>query len=241
MKFVFKTSKNHGLSSLAAARAGCVLGALLAGADPSLASQAIVIGDSIGVGVSMAAGVPRLAHNSVTIRGSDALSQLRRAPRDSVAFISLGANDAAGSLAGVERGVDKLVAAAKDANLRAVWIGPPCVMKPWNTNVVKLDEILKNRLAGRMAYVSIADRELCDRSLRAGDGVHFNMRGYSLLWERAREAAGVEIDARPAQNESRAQRRADREDREEKKAEIVRAATSPETLPETARTASDAK
>jgi hypothetical protein len=171
---------------------------LLSFASPSHASNAVVIGDSIGVGISMAGHVPRLAHNSVTIRSADALSQLKRVPHDSVAIISLGTNDAVGSIKGVESGIDKIVAIAKSEDLHVVWIGPPCVRKDWNKNVVKLDEILKTRLAGKIPYVSAADSALCEGDLRAGDGVHFNMRGYSMLWARASEAAGVPIEASKA-------------------------------------------
>lgn len=169
--------------------------ASLGGSAPAQASKAIVLGDSIGVGVSMAAGVPRLAHNSVSIRSADAISQIQRAPRGSIAFLSLGTNDAVGSIAGVEKGVDRIVDAARSADVHVVWIGPPCVTKAWNTNVMKLDAILKQRLAGQITYVSAADPNLCDRSLRAGDGVHFTMKGYSILWARAREAAGVPIES----------------------------------------------
>ncbi|ARN80381.1 hypothetical protein [Methylocystis bryophila] len=171
------------------------LAALLCCASQSYASKAIVIGDSIGVGISMAGHVPRLAHNSVTIRSADALSQLKRVPHDSVAIISLGTNDAVGSIKGVESGIDKIVAFAKSEDLHVVWVGPPCVRKGWNKNVAKLDEILKTRLAGKIPYVSAADTALCEGDLRAGDGVHFNMRGYSMLWARASEAAGVPIEA----------------------------------------------
>jgi len=173
--------------------------ALLSCASQSHASKAVVIGDSIGVGISMAGHVPRLAHNSVTIRSADALSQLKRVPHGSVAIISLGTNDAVGSIKGVESGIDKIVAVAMSEELHVVWVGPPCVRKDWNKNVVKLDEILKSRLAGKISYVSAADAALCDGGLRAGDGVHFNMRGYSMLWARASEAAGVPIEADRAQ------------------------------------------
>jgi hypothetical protein len=169
--------------------------ALLSCVSQSHASEAVVIGDSIGVGISMAGHVRRLAHNSVTIGSADALSQLRRVPHDSVAIISLGTNDAVGSIKGVENGIDKIVAVAKSEDLHVVWVGPPCVRKAWNKNVVKLDEILKQRLEGKIPYVSAADSAICDGDLRAGDGVHFTMRGYSMLWARASQAAGVTIEA----------------------------------------------
>ena len=176
----------------------CCIAAVLLPVSAARAAPGIILGDSLGVGVSMAAGVPRLAHNSVAIRSADALDQIKRTPAGTVAFISLGTNDAVGSISGVEPGIDRIVDTAKSAGVKLVWIGPPCVFKPWNSNVEKLDGILKRRLAaGPVSYVSMADSAICDRSLRAGDGVHFNMRGYAMLWGRARDAAGVAIDARP--------------------------------------------
>jgi lysophospholipase L1-like esterase len=188
--------------------AACCLSVVLLSASASRAAPGIILGDSLGVGVSMAAGVPRLAHNSVAIRSADALEQIKRTPRGTVAFISLGTNDAVGSIHDVEPGIDRIIDTAKTHGVKLVWIGPPCVLKSWNTNVEKLDSILKRKLsAGPVAYVSVADAAVCDRSIRAGDGVHFNMRGYAMLWGRAREAAGVTIDANPAQLGSRKIRR----------------------------------
>jgi hypothetical protein len=164
------------------------------GDAPAFANSAVILGDSIGVGISMASGLPRLAHNSVSIRSADAINQVRRTPRDAVAFLSLGTNDAVGSIAGVTSPIDRIVDAARDANVSLVWIGPPCVLKSWNINVVKLDAVLQERLASRIPYVSIADPRICDPSLRARDGVHFTMRGYQMLWRRARAAASARID-----------------------------------------------
>jgi len=171
---------------------------------PAHASGAIVLGDSIGVGISMAGGIPRLAHNGVGIRSSDAVSQIRRAPKGSVAILSLGTNDAVGSIAGVEQGIDRIVSAAQETGNRVVWVGPPCVLKAWNGNVQRLDQILRSRLSGRagVSYVSIADQALCNASLKAGDGIHFTMRGYGMLWSRARQAAGLPETAAPAETRS---------------------------------------
>jgi lysophospholipase L1-like esterase len=183
----------------------CCLSVVLLSASASRAAPGIILGDSLGVGVSMAAGVPRLAHNSVAIRSADALEQIKRTPQGTVAFISLGTNDAVGSISNVEAGIDRIVDTAKSSGVKLVWIGPPCVFKPWTTNVEKLDRILKRKLSsGPVSYVSMADSAVCDKSLRAGDGVHFNMRGYAMLWGRAREAAGIAIDARSHEFSSRA-------------------------------------
>jgi len=167
--------------------------AVILSACPALASGAIVLGDSIGVGISMASGAPRLAHNGVGIRSADAISQIRRAPSGSVAILSLGTNDAVGSIAGVEQGIERIVSAAQETGKRVVWVGPPCVLKAWSGNVQRLDQILRARLSGRdgVSYVSAADQSLCNPGLKAGDGVHFTMRGYGILWARARQAAGL--------------------------------------------------
>jgi hypothetical protein len=178
--------------------AGCCLSVISLSASATHAAPGLILGDSLGVGVSMAAGVPRLAHNSVAIRSADALEQIKRTPQGTVAFISLGTNDAVGSINKVEAGIDRIVNTAKTNGVKLVWIGPPCVFKPWNRNVEKLDGILKRKLSsGPVSYVSMADSAVCDKSLRAGDGVHFNMRGYAMLWGRARNAAGIAIDATP--------------------------------------------
>jgi lysophospholipase L1-like esterase len=185
-----------GLANLV--HAACCLCVISLSASAAHAAPGIILGDSLGVGVSMAAGVPRLAHNSVAIRSADALEQIKRTPQGTVAFISLGTNDAVGSINKVEAGIDRIVNTAKNSGVKLVWIGPPCVFKPWNRNVETLDAILKRKLSsGPVSYVSMADSAVCDKSLRAGDGVHFNMRGYAMLWARARNAAGIAIDAKP--------------------------------------------
>lgn len=174
-------------------------------AEPAPPSGATaVLGDSIGVGLSLASGVPRLAHDSVTIRSADAVRQIGRLPPDALAVLSLGTNDAVGSLAGVDKGIDRILRAAQDARVRLVWVGPPCVFKGWNTNVQRLDAILRARLADRVPYVSIADAGVCDRRLRAGDGVHFTMKGYAALWARAGAALSGEArrDAAPVDGAS---------------------------------------
>ena len=42
------------------------------------------------------------------------------------------------------------------------------------------------------------DDALCVRSLRAGDGVHFTMKGYRMMWDRAIAASGETDSAPPA-------------------------------------------
>ena len=159
-------------------------------------SRVIILGDSIGVGLSLAGGSQRLAANSVAIRSNEIIEQLRRVDPSQVAVVSLGTNDAVGHLRGVEKAIDQIVEQVNRNNLRVVWMGPPCVNKAWNTNVVQLDRILQERLrrASRITYVSVADQNYCDRNLRAGDGVHFTMKGYGLLWSHVKDKSGLKIE-----------------------------------------------
>jgi len=166
---------------------------LPASANPS---RVIILGDSIGVGLSLAGGSQRLAANSVGIRSNQIIEQLSRVDASQVAVVSLGTNDAVGHLRGVEKAIDQIIETVNRKNLRVVWMGPPCVNKDWNTNVVQLDRILQERLrrAPRITYVSVADQNYCDRNLRASDGVHFTMKGYGLLWSHVKDKSGIKTD-----------------------------------------------
>jgi hypothetical protein len=167
---------------------------VLAAPSAAAAERYEVVGDSIGVGVNWAAKAPSQARNSVAIYNGWVLDQLLHSPRGATVFMSLGTNDAVGGALDVKQPVEKIVATANEQGLRLVWIGPPCVMKPWNENVKKLDTILRVELRGTgVTYVSMSDASLCDRSLRAGDGVHFNMAGYTRMWQKAASAAGVPV------------------------------------------------
>lgn len=169
-------------------------GLFFAASVPALAANEVVTGDSLGVGIAMAAGFENRAANSVSIRGGKALEQLRRVRPGSTVFMSLGTNDAVGSVKGLEKGIDHIVQAAQAARLKLVWIGPPCVSKAWDRNAVELDGILRARLAGTgITYVSMRDPSLCMPSVRASDGVHFNMEGYRNMWARAAAASGYQV------------------------------------------------
>lgn len=166
----------------------------LAAAVPTAARaapEAIVIGDSLGVGVSMASGLTRLARNSVAIRGGAVLDQIRQAAPGSVVFMSLGTNDAVGRIDGLDGDIGRIVAASRDVKL--VWIGPPCVLKSWDASAERLDGVLKARTRGTgVTYVSMRDPGMCAPGSRAKDGVHFTMAGYGMLWAKARVTAGYE-------------------------------------------------
>ena len=168
-----------------------------------------VIGDSIGVGVSWAAkssGVVSTAKNSVAIYSGQIMEQLRQAKRGETAFLSLGTNDAVGGALDVKTKVAQILAEADRLGVKLVWIGPPCVRKPWEQYSRKLDAILAAQLAGTSAkYVSTQDAEFCSTRLHAAEGVHFTMAGYTRMWQKAAAAAGfstVVASAEPARAET---------------------------------------
>jgi len=159
-----------------------------------MAERAEIIGDSLGVGVSWAAKFPSLAKNSVEIHGGQILDQIRQLPRGTTAFMSLGTNDAVGGAIDVKKPVQDILAAAKAQDVKLVWLGPPCVFKPWDASAIKLDAILRQELDGTgVIYVPMRGSDICDRSLRGAEGVHFNMAGYTMMWQKAAAAAGFPV------------------------------------------------
>lgn len=175
-------------------RFAALAGLFLVAGTPAFAASGIIVGDSLGVGISAASGLRNLAKNSVTIRGSRVIEQLREVPAGTLVFMSLGTNDAVGPVKGIEKSIDKVVRTARAARLRLVWLGPPCVSKAWDKNARQLDGILRERLAGTgVVYVSMRDESICSPSVRAGDGVHFNTQGYKNMWARAASAAGYQV------------------------------------------------
>lgn len=169
-------------------------GLFVAGLAPAHAAGEVVTGDSLGVGIAMASGFENRAANSVSIRAGSAVDQLRRVRQGATVFMSLGTNDAVGSIKGLDKGIDRIVETARASRLKLIWIGPPCVNKPWDTRAAELDGILRVRLAGTgVTYVSMRDPSLCSPSVRASDGVHFNMEGYRGLWAKAAAASGYQV------------------------------------------------
>ena len=165
--------------------------------QPAIASI-YVGGDSLGVGVGMASKAPSVAKESVRITSKLPVSQMSQVPKGSTLFLSLGTNDAVGGVLKVQKSVDAILSAAADRGIRVVWLGPPCVFKNWDDSAKALDGVLAGIMAQNgVTYVSMRDDALCVRSLRAGDGVHFTMRGYRMMWDRAIAASG-EADTAPA-------------------------------------------
>jgi lysophospholipase L1-like esterase len=169
-------------------------GLFFAGAASAFAANEVVTGDSLGVGIAMASGFENRAANSVSIRAGSAVDQLRKIRPGSTVFMSLGTNDAVGSIKGLEKGIDRIIDTANASRLKLIWIGPPCVSKPWDTRAVELDGILRARLTGtNITYVSMRDPSLCSPSVRSSDGVHFNMEGYRGMWAKAAAASGYQV------------------------------------------------
>lgn len=195
-------------------------GLFFAGAMPAIAADTVVTGDSLGVGIAMASGFQNKAANSVSIRGGHAVEQLRRVPRGSTVFMSLGTNDAVGSIKGLEKGIDQILQTARASDLKLVWIGPPCVLKSWDKNSAALDAMLRERLAGTgITYISMRDPQFCTPSVRAKDGVHFNMDGYRGLWSKAASATGYQVASvsheakeKPARTKNAANERKERDE-----------------------------
>lgn len=172
---------------------GCVVFAALS--SPALA-EGVVIGDSLGVGVNFAARVHSLAKNSVRIQGGTILEQIRQMKAGATVFMSLGTNDAVGGAVDIRKAVQNIVAAAAAQDIKLVWIGPPCVIKPWNSYSKQIDASLQTQLRGTsVTFVSMQGSDLCSPSVHAKDGVHFTMAGYSNMWQKAASAVGFPIAA----------------------------------------------
>ena len=160
----------------------------------AIAEEAMVIGDSFGVGVAWAAKLPSLAKTNAAIYSDAVLKQLKQVPRGTTVFMSLGTFDAVAGELDVHSRVESIVAAANAQGVKLVWIGPPCVLKPWETYSKKLDEILKAELAGTsVIYVSMQDAAFCDPAFHAAEGVFLSMTGYTRMWQKASAGAGFPV------------------------------------------------
>jgi hypothetical protein len=166
-----------------------VCAASLAALPQAAASDAFITGDSLGQGIAAAAGLPNRAQLSVRLARSEPIRQMAALPRGSLVYMSLGTNDAVGPVDRLGPSVDRIVAAARERQLRLVWIGPPCTQSRRVPNVVALDALLRGRVRGPgITYVSAVEGTHCDAEMRARDGIHFTARGYRALWELARAA-----------------------------------------------------
>jgi hypothetical protein len=210
-----------------------ICAALLAFPASADAEDGRVIGDSIGVGVSWAAKIPSTAKNSVAIYSGAIMEQLSQAQKGETVFMSLGTNDAVGGALDVKAKVAAIVAEADKLGVKLVWIGPPCVLKPWEEYAKKLDGILATELSGTSAtYVSMQGAEFCDAKLHAPEGVHFSMAGYTRMWQKAAAAAGFSTavaSASPVRAEASEPSRAHKHKRHRHKSHSKRQAETSET------------
>lgn len=153
-------------------------------------SAAVVVGDSIGVGIATAAGLPSRARISFSLRRSDLAAMLSQAPKGALVILSAGLNDAGDPLDQVSPSLDRAVATIGKSGRRVVWVGPPCVFSKLADRTKALDAHLRERLAGTgIEYVSLSDDWICRRENRTGDGVHFHHAGYLYLWDKIRRDA----------------------------------------------------
>lgn len=159
------------------------------------ADEVRIIGDSIGEGLHLASNVPSPANRfNVAIYTPFIFQQMHEMPRGATVVMSLGTNDAVAGALDVKARVDAIVAAADAQGVKLTWMGPPCVLKSWETNSKKLDELLQAQLAGTsVTYVSVQDPSFCSPALHAGDGVHFTMAGYARMWQKAATVAGIPV------------------------------------------------
>ena len=176
-----------GLAALAGA--SCVVAALAT----AHATTNIVIGDSLGEGFAEVSKLKSFAKISVHIRGSKALDQVRRAPDNSTAFVILGTNDAEGSIANLDKSIDAILNLAAKKHMKLVWVGPPCVHRPWDTRARDLDKMLAAKLPPRgVTYVPMRDPSFCTGGMHEPDGVHLKTKGYTYMWDKARRIAGLD-------------------------------------------------
>ncbi len=168
---------------------------LLAGGAPAAAraEEVRIIGDSIGEGLHLASSVPSPANRfNVAIYTPKIFEQIREMPRGANVVMSLGTNDAVAGLDEQQQRIGQIVAAAREQGIKLTWLGPPCVRTAWEVHSEKLDKVIAATLAETpVAYVSAQTPEFCASGLHAGDGVHFTMAGYRLLWQKAASAAGI--------------------------------------------------
>jgi len=77
--------------------------------------------------------------------------------------------------------------------MRLVWIGPPCVHRPWDTRARELDRMLAAKLPPRgVTYVPMRDASFCTGGMHEPDGVHLKTKGYVYMWDKARRIADRE-------------------------------------------------
>ena len=156
-------------SSRFLALAAVFLAAGVATADADSSSRVYVAGDSIGVGIAEAAHLPSVASGSAPT--SALAAQLERIPPGSTVIVSTGTNDAVA-------GHDSAKLPTR-ADLKLVYVGPPCVQTKWNDTQQRFAAFL----AANTRHISLP----CLVATRTKDGIHFTGAGYATLWATIRQ------------------------------------------------------
>jgi len=156
-------------SSRFLALAAVFLAAGVATADADSSSRVYVAGDSIGVGIAEAAHLPSVASGSAPT--SALAAQLERIPPGSTVIVSTGTNDAVA-------GHDSAKLPTR-ADLKLVYVGPPCVQTKWNDTQQRFAAFL----AANTRHISLP----CLVATRTKDGIHFTGAGYAALWATIRQ------------------------------------------------------
>lgn len=178
-----------GAGLLAATAAAGATGALL-GSRPAAQRPTFVAGDSLGVGMAGAAGLPCVARVGIPIRDTRGVAQqLLNTPPDARVFLSLGMNDAMDD--DIRFGLMNVKGILNMAGQREViWVGPPHVQghPALDARVVKVDAALSVPLPGLALdipmprYISTLGFDIKPWT-RDASGVHFTVKGYRALWE----------------------------------------------------------
>lgn len=182
-------------------RVAGVVAALAQAGSPRMAAAAdvVVVGDSIGVGIAAAAGLKKVARNSISLRRGNIPAEIARTPAGAVVILSVGTNDALDPLRAVTPAIDHAIDQIAKTKRDVVWVGPPCAFGKWAQGTAAIDGYLRERLtATAIRYVSLRDDWICNSANRASDGVHFRHSGYVYLWEKVRREAPVLSNPAPA-------------------------------------------
>jgi hypothetical protein len=169
--------------------------------SPVQAAEGFFIGDSIAAATAQTIGLRGAAHHSVSLRRNAIAPQFARVPKGAVALMTLGLNDAAIPVQAMRKDIEMVIEGAQKTGERAVWIGPPCVLKSWDKRAKEMDDYLRVRLATTsIQYVSLRDPQICKPGMRSSDGEHFTDAGYRYVWQKIQRdstfAATVELPKR---------------------------------------------
>ena len=152
------------------------------------AAEGFVIGDSTAASFAQTVGIRSIASHSVSVRRNfprPIAPQFARLPKGAVTLMLLGLNDAFTPVKGLQKDIEWVIDGALATGEKIVWIGPPCVLKKWDSRAKEMDDYLRQRLASTsIQYVSLRDPQICQPALRASDGMHFTTAGNRYVWEK---------------------------------------------------------